>query len=416
MTRVPRSPRYAQVPGPKDMELGVPWPGGVTSVHKPVKCQRLDSVETILNKTKESCFAAPFSPASTASPVPFAWDASQTKPSEQQQDMPCCGTKFLNIEHDQHGLKVPEAALASSGGWFDRSNWIFKLTFERFGELSTEELIRAYYAREPRSEYGEDHVSTRGKHSADIEPAKELEDFSTSNKKKAVENHKVQERDRRDRHRVLQKEVDNSTPTAVYDMTEQVLPAVKEKIKHMPKEEHTTTQDHKGKKTGKDEQLTAAAIMPHLSNILIFRLFNAQSEAEARLQQLEGLFKTERRARCEAEDRLGRLEYENKRLAEEVAQLRVSKHCRSDSGRRSSTASFTTPQLPAYAEGRKNSAIDADHLTRGSNSSYKVDNYRGLKRARTSESLEPLPSTSRFRWPPSPSPDYDECQPTFYSH
>lgn len=406
MTRSPPwSPPHIQVPGPKDMELGVPWPGGVTRLSRPGRDQRLDSFESFVNKAREPHFGALFSSVSAIGPLVPTLEPSKNINSEDIQITPMSDLRVTILQDSPYDLTIPEVAQASSGGWFDPSNWLFKLTMDNFGTMSNKELLQAYFAREDRPEYGEDHVSTRGKRLVEDEFHEEADAFYLYGKQKATENHKIQERDRRDRHRVLQKEGYNCTPTAVFKMTEQVLPDIKDIIRTMPKEKTVLKIEHKAKRTGKDEQLTAAAIMPHLSNLLIFRLLSGYVETEKKLQQLEERLQDERRARVEFETKSLQLENANRHLSDELAQLQLTQN---ENSRRNSTTLFADSLLSAPFESWKHPAAEPRYSTNVTSSSNKPDSYHGAKRPRLDRFRQPSRFTNYCRLPPSPSPDCDD--------
>lgn len=215
------------------------------------------------------------SPLSTMnSPIPSEWDmSSPTRLAE------CLGLKMVTCtdsERRPHHLLVPECA---TQGWFNKDNRFQKYVLQAFGHLDLPQLVSAWFTRGEHPDYGEDHVSTRNKKPMSAS-FNEDDDSSVKSFSKQHEGHKEKERERRDRHRVLQKEVHDCTSDVVFRLAEEKLPALKKDIVEMPKPDPNFSQVRKSKNTGKDEQLAAAAFLPHLSNVVIFRLLDALAEAE----------------------------------------------------------------------------------------------------------------------------------------
>ena len=76
----------------------------------------------------------------------------------------------------------------------------------------------------------------------------------------------------------------------------------------MPKPEPSISQARKSKSTGKDEQLAAAAFLPHLSNMVIFRLLDALAESEREIAALQRDIRDEQTAYKRLEAKIAHLE------------------------------------------------------------------------------------------------------------
>jgi len=312
---------------------------------------------------------------------------------------------------------VPDVAHTSCGGWFNPSNWLFQIVYPRVQHLGLDELFQAYFAREARPTYGDNHTSTRGKRPRDEDGFDDDEWLYVSNKKfKSVEKHKIQERDRRDRHRLLQKESDDCTPTLISDLAEKELPKVKDFVKNMPKEEiknlHSSFGDNNkntaAKKTGKDDQLLSAAMFSWLSGFVILRERQARVESEDKVRQLEHELREQHTARVEAEERAARLEVDAKHYAEEVSQLRQQVE-QLRVGDRCSPASLfcAQPLLPSPMTSRERPATGMDWSP--------ANNADAEKRPFLA--VEPMHRSGhggrRGHLPPSPSPSCDGISSSF---
>jgi len=313
---------------------------------------------------------------------------------------------------------VPEVAHISTGGWVNPANWLFNIVYNRVNDMGLDELEKAYFTRNARPLYGENHTSTRSKKRGEPETLDDDAGFYVSSSKKSTENHKIQERDRRDRHRVLQKETDDCTPTFLFDLAEKQLSKVKDFIKDLSKEDIDSDNSYAqqndkipssstaAKKTGKDDQLLSAALFAPLSAYVILRERQARINAEENVQQLEKELKGVHDARMVAEDRAARLEVDNKYYAEEVTYLRQQ-----HDHQLSETAvqpCFAQPRLPAPTASYKRSAPSID-CSRA--------NYSSAKRQRPTvdQMNQPSHGERRCHLPPSPSPSCDECSPSFCS-
>lgn len=255
-------------------------------------------------------YARAHTPLSPPLEFPSGWE---TDASRQPTLLGSRVLKIIDSVEQPTTMSVPLAAEKSAGGWFDPSRWLFKLVFQKVGDKSIEELIKLMFHREARPRYGEDHTSARSKRTADQLRSDNSDVQSTYSKQTSSNAHKQQEQDRRWRHRTLQYENDECTGTYVCETAEQMLPLIKETINQMPRDEFTAQEsERKVKRLGKDEQLTAAALLPHLSSILIFKLYDA-------LEKLKGRFQRERELRLNAEYRLEQLQRENERLKEQAS-------------------------------------------------------------------------------------------------
>lgn len=356
------------------MEQGKPWPRDTTPQLQRIGLrQQLEPLQTVLHRAAEGQSSGLFSPVSMTSTIravrePLQQSARQTREPSVVDVSP--SSVFRGPGQD---IVVPAVAHISSGGWFDPSNWLFNIVYPRFQHMDLPELLQAYFTRDARPLYGENHTSTRGKRRRDTDDLDEESFSGSSSKKRSTENHKVQERDRRDRHRVLQKASDDCTPTVIFDLAEKQLSQVKELIKGMPQEE---TENHsssivrggKGqssstaaKKTGKDDQLLSAALFSWLSGFVVLRLNQSRIEAEDKVQQLENELEEAHARRIEAEDRAVCLEVDNKYYAEGVSYLRQQLEQRVDSRHGSlASSSCAQPYLSPPTTSRKRPTSDVD--------------------------------------------------------
>lgn len=283
--------------------------------------------------------------------------------------------KIADSREQNTTMSVPLLAEKSAGGWFDPKHWLFQLVHQRVGAKSIEELIKLIYYREARPRYGEDHTSTRAKKSES--PGTPC----SGPKQSSSDAHKQQEQDRRWRHRTLQYEMDECTGTYVCEAAEQMLPLIKETINQMSREEFTVQEtDRKVKRLGKDEQLTAAALLPHISSILIFKLYDTLEKARCKSQQKENDLQREREIRMNVQYRLSQLERENEALKDKLSYLE-----RQPTSRKRSAASM-----------EDNSAYESDQA------------YRGAKRYRFELVSRPEDRLNRCHLPLSPQSDGDE--------
>ena len=320
------------------------------------------------------------------------------------------------------GVAVPDMAHPSYGGWFNPTNWLLKIVLNRVGHMTLDELLVAFFAREARPSYGENHRSTRGKKGREAEPLDGDEDLHVNSKKRSTENHKRQERDRRDRHRVLQRENDNCTPTVIFDLAEKELPKVKTLVKNMSAEElenddsplapsgEAQSSKRAAKKTGKDDQFLSAALFQWLSAFIILRERQARLETEGKVQQLENELKEAHARHIEADDRIARLEADNRYYADEVSYSRQQLDQRHDSRRGSSdSSSFSQPHLLPSVTSRKRPASSLD-CSSANNASAEKRYCLGA------EPMHRLPhGERRCHLPPSPTPSCDECVSSFCS-
>ena len=265
---------------------------------------------------------------------------------------------FGSGEHTQ-ALIVPPVANKAAGGWYDRDNWLAKIVFEKTADKSIEELLKLVYYREERSPYGEDHTSTKSKKGGQHDPS--------PRKMAAKTSHQYQEQDRRFRHRALQAENDMCAGTFIAELAEQNLPWIKETINAFPREEPVEA-DRKLKRLGKDEQLAAAALTPHLMTVLICRLCEALSKVE---------------------DQHTMLKRDYYHATEELSRL--------------------GPQRTVNCLKRTAAALDDDYLS---------DNHctsRGPQRPRVDDMGYTPDHTSRYRFPLSPRSEEGEYTSSFSS-
>jgi len=340
-------------------------------------------------------------------------EAFQKTPEQRREKVMSSPAPSLG-SHDPTHVVVPHAARTSFGGWFNPTNWLFNIVHPRVQHMDLNELFQSYFARETRPTYGDDHTSARGKRPRTTDDFDDDESFYGSNKKpKSNENHKVLERHRRDRHRVLQKEADDVTPTLIYNLAEKELPNVKEHIKNMPREEIESLEsaNKAAKKTGKDAQLLSAAMFSWLSGYVVLREHDARVETEDKVLRLEHELKEQYNARVEAEESLARLEYHNRYYVDEVARLRQQLEQRLSLERDSSLPAYSAqPQLLPPVASHKRPATEMDHPTTDRTGSEK----------RHPPMVEPMrhanPGERRGHLPPSPSPSIDECSSSFCWH
>ena len=383
-----------------DMGLGVPRTDGMPRPQLD-RGHQMPSCNSFLPRPNDiqPGLSQMLSPVSMSSPQPLTWDSPPRPETITTSD------REVIIDHKevQHALSIPRGAHVHAGGWFDVSNWLYQLVLKKFGHLPEDELLQAYFTRTPRPEYGEDHVSTRNKRpgvggSLDI-----LDDISAGSNKTS---HPLLERERRDRHRVLCKEFDQCTGDAIYAYTEEVLGDIKQIIKDMPKDMSKDVaapakERKEKKKTGKDEQLASAAMMPYLASLLIFRLLSSLDEAVK-------AYKHERRSRVEAEQRMARLEHENRPQADEILDLRHRLDSRIES-RRSSSASFATTELLPPLASNKRKFVDNELVVTNTKVFDRRNDRPEAKRTLTKpKMLHPSQYRHHYRTPPSPCQSCDE--------
>ncbi|KAK5937852.1 hypothetical protein PMZ80_009981 [Knufia obscura] len=413
------TPTNTPVPGIQGLEDGQPWPqDSMPLFRRPLPAMKLDSFHSVLHRASEKLSSALFSPVSMTSTIRASQE--QQTPRQSRESTVVAVSPSSIRDGSTRGVVVPEMAHISSGGWFNPSNWFCNTVCTQFGHLSLDELEHVFFTRETRPVYGENHTSTRGKRARDAGDFDDVDALRISGPKKFTENHKVQERDRRNRHRVFQKEVDECTPTSIYELAEKMLPEVKQYVKSMPEEypDNNKTSMAQGgkaqrsnttaKKTGKDDQLLSAALFSWLSGFVILRERQVRVEAEDRVQRLENELKEAHARRIEAEDRAARLAVDNKYQAEEISYLQQQLDHRHDSRRGSATSSsFLQPQLPPPTASRKRLASDMDYLLDNNNTGEK-------RRYFAVDPMQRLPQRGPgYHLPPSPSPSCDESSSSF---
>lgn len=410
-------PATPQVPGIQGLEQGQPWPRDITpQLQRPRHGQKLESFQSILHKASEDQPSSLASPISTTSTVRVGQEQLEPTPKQHNEHI-AAGFAPTCSPHSPTQVVVPDVAHTLCGGWFNPSNWLFKIVYPRVQHMGLDELFQAYFAREARPTYGDNHTSTRGKRPRDEKAFDDDGCLYISHKKfKSVEKHKIQERNRRDRHRLLQKESDDCTPTLIFDLAEKELPKVKDFVKNMPKEEIKNLHSSLGgnnkntaaKKTGKDDQLLSAAMFSWLSGFVILRERQARVESEDKVRQLEHELREQHTARVEAEERAARLEVDSKHYAEEVSHLRQQLE-QLRVGDRGSPASFfcAQPLLSSSMTSRERPATGMDWSPANNSDAEK----------RPFLAVEPMHrpphGERRGHLPPSPSPSCDEISSSF---
>lgn len=151
--------------------------------------------------------------------------------------------------------------------------------------MKTKELMKRFFYREDRGQYGEHHTSTRG-----------VPDLGEFDAKITGSNHSRQERDRRVRHRCFQAESDKVIGDFALYIAQQELPKIKEYIRQADEKQKSSVSagsDERGrrhgekasaanssaKKLGKDDQLAAALMSQYMGFILIARLHEDLNDA-----------------------------------------------------------------------------------------------------------------------------------------
>lgn len=263
------------------MEKGQPWtiPGNQIRRYSAGPAMQLAPIHTIIHSTERHGVSV-LSPASAVSEVPCSarcrlpTGCSQTGSYEQD----------LVDDHDTElSLVVPEVAKPSSGGCFDTSNWVFRIVWKHTHHMKTEELMRKFFYREDRGQYGEHHTSTRGV------PSLGEFDEDAGPKIRGSDNHRHQERGRRVRHRCFQAESDKCIGDFPLNIAQQEMSKIKEYIREAHEKqkasmlagsagkdrrhsEKASATSSSAKKLGKDDQLAAALMSQYMGFILIARL------------------------------------------------------------------------------------------------------------------------------------------------
>lgn len=320
-------------------------------------------------------------------------------------------------------LIVPQEAQKAFGGFFDPDNWVFQIVWEEFRHMNIPELLHAFYYRSDRGKYGENHTSTRGTVTFD-QGAGGRHRRSTGNEK-----HRRKEQGRRVRHRGLQAESDELISTFTLEMAQKIFPKVKagiEKMHGSRKSPRDTSLDDEldqhdgklraangaGKKLGKDDQLTAALVHQHLTNILIFRLLEDIEvlENESALLKSEGL-KQEDASSLDGDNKSSywRQRFENseaERINLEKEVLRFQLQWQEEASR---TRNFPQPTLPLLVGITTKKRCFDTREERNVNTSRIHDARRDhqVKRRHLDASLELPPIALHCTGLPSPAPSFN---------
>ncbi|KAK5069574.1 hypothetical protein LTR64_008255 [Lithohypha guttulata] len=370
--------------------LGLPMSGNVAAhSREPLKVDTFANFVTRSKDSQPSQSALLSPPASIHSPMPPTWNEPYVS-NRISSKRTATQEVAVAAENSYHSFTVPDYASTAAGGWFDPDNWLFKHAVDEYGGLDIGQLLHVLYKRGDRPQYGEDHVSTRAKKGGhDIDDGND-DVYTRSNTK--PHDHKTQEKERRDRHRVLSKEVDECTGDAVVELSERKLPEIKNEIALMPKPNPSSGQGAKSNKTGKDKQLMAAAFLPHLSNIVIFRLLEAHNELENELasaQQVQTQLENEVRRKSE--------------LMQARANLIDGLYSRP-----SSIISLPPTLQQPRGVTRKRKAFDIDDASCSSTSPKRHDNGTQKQPQRFPHLLGAPKHQFSSRLPLSPSPDLDD--------
>jgi len=412
------SPPTPQVPGIQGLEQGQPWPRDTTpQLQRPHHDQQLESFRTVFPKANEDQQSGLLSPISTTSTVCAGQEQLRPTPRLHNEHI-ATSPPPTALHRSPTQVVVPDVAHTRYGGWFNPSNWLFKIVYPRVQHMGLDELFEAYFAREARPTYGDNHTSTRGKRQRGAEAFDDDECLYISNKRsKSVEKHKIQERNRRDRHRLLQKESDECTPTLIFDLAERELPKVKDFVKNMTQEQIRNLCSSFGgngksstaaKKTGKDDQLLSAAMFSWLSGFVILRERQARVECEDKVRQLEHELRAQQTARIEAEARAAQLAADNKHHAEETSHLRQQVEQLRGGSRCSSACIFgAQPLLPSPMASRERPATGMD-WSPTKDSGVEKRPFLAVEPMRL-----PLLGQRRGHLPPSPSPSCDDTSSAF---
>lgn len=279
----------ARLPGVEGLLNGAPW-SAVDQQQAPLSTHGFPSINTVREPIRTPTLPelnsfALFTPATTA---PGTMNSSRRSSIHPGRTSPPLSDSEVTSTFD---LPAHSMVLRENGGWLDPDNLCFKLVHEAVATMSLEEVRNAFWLRTPRPEYGENHTSTRGNR-VDEEDSSDQEN-TCSMLRKPVSSHRKQEQDRRVRHRMLQADTFNCTPDILHKLSEEKMSLVKSEIKQKHKEEQKRakllqprTKSNASNKAGKDDQLLAAAMIPHLSAHYTLRLERENSMNKAEIRRL----------------------------------------------------------------------------------------------------------------------------------